>query len=485
MFLTTVSYFNDHEKRMDKTQRALRRSEQPIANMKELYVDLADRVQSELREALTEHEKVIKEQTDKTEKVLQEQEKDEQQHKVDEEQRKKELEEFMKKLQKQQGNAMLNDKQKKKEEEVRKKKEEDKQEGEKYEEKEGEKKEGEVGREEEQEEQEEQEEYVARNEINEALTAEYHQDEVQRETELLKPHNFSKEDYINGKLEPSGKKIVIISSCDHDFNKTQLEQVIANRDEYANYHGYDHVFIDSSVYAVEGDEVSWNKPPAIREAFRRYKDAEWFWWLDVDAFIMNETIDLAEHILHPRVLAERLTYGRPIMNIYFEFVTRYPSRKEIDINNVDIVLTHDDRAWNAGSMFFRRSAWTELFLEVWDDRKFREAGFWQDDQSALTYMALEHPPFLYHFGQVPQRLMNAYHRWHWEYQDGDLAVHFPGSGKYDKNFYRIWQQYYDSRIRVPKEYQLEPHYKKEKRRAEEERIEQTRGEREEEGAEEK
>ncbi|CAN6635304.1 hypothetical protein TRVA0_015S00782 [Trichomonascus vanleenenianus] len=472
--LASVSYLYGHEKTVDMAQWLLKsQQQQPMANMTEIYMGLADRVESELLVALTAQEKLLKEQMDKTAKVLQEQKKGEQQHRVEEEQHQKELEELKKELQKQQANRIVNvaslqsEEQKKKQEEERKKKEEEQKKKKAEEQKK--KMEEEKKKKEEEEKKKKQD---AMNKIHDALKVDYHEDELRRETQLLKPYKFSEEDYVNGKLEPSGKKIVIVSACDSRFNKTQLAQVIANRDEYAKYHGYEHVFIDSTGYSVEGDKGNWNKVPAIREAFRRYKDAEWFWWLDVDAFIMNETIDLAEHVLHPKVLAERLTYDRPIMNVDYKFVTRYPSRKEIDVNNIDIILTHDNMAWNSGSVFFRRSAWTETFLEMWDDRKFRDAKFRQVEQSALTYLALGHPPFMYHFGQVPQRLMNGYHREHWEYLEGDLVVHFAGGAKHGKQFHRLWQQYYDSRIRVPTEYQIEPNYKREQEEQEKKKKEE-------------
>jgi hypothetical protein len=59
----------------------------------------------------------------------------------------------------------------------------------------------------------------------------------------------------------------------------------------------------------------WGKLPAILEAFRKYPNADWVWWLDVDAVIMNPEIDLYEHLLAPSVLMRSLTDGEPILQL--------------------------------------------------------------------------------------------------------------------------------------------------------------------------
>jgi hypothetical protein len=57
----------------------------------------------------------------------------------------------------------------------------------------------------------------------------------------------------------------------------------------------------------------WGKLPAILEAFRRYPQAEWIWWLDIDSIIMNPEIDLFEHLLDPSILQTKLVSGYPIL----------------------------------------------------------------------------------------------------------------------------------------------------------------------------
>lgn len=57
----------------------------------------------------------------------------------------------------------------------------------------------------------------------------------------------------------------------------------------------------------------WGKLPAIISAFEKYPHAEWIWWLDIDAIIMNPEIDLYEHLLDPAVLPTKLVQDQPIL----------------------------------------------------------------------------------------------------------------------------------------------------------------------------
>ena len=56
----------------------------------------------------------------------------------------------------------------------------------------------------------------------------------------------------------------------------------------------------------------WGKLPAILLACEEYPHAEWIWWLDIDAIIMNPDIDLFQHLLDPQILQTKLVQGDPI-----------------------------------------------------------------------------------------------------------------------------------------------------------------------------
>jgi len=80
--------------------------------------------------------------------------------------------------------------------------------------------------------------------------------------------------------------------------------------------------VDLSAYLItHATHPVWGKLPAILDAFKRYPEAEWVWWLDMDAIIMNPEIDLFEYLLHPAVLQRKLVGGDPILILNYEYRT--------------------------------------------------------------------------------------------------------------------------------------------------------------------
>ena len=57
----------------------------------------------------------------------------------------------------------------------------------------------------------------------------------------------------------------------------------------------------------------WGKLPAILEAFEKYPQAEWVWWLDIDAIIMSPDVDLYSSFLNPSIIQSKLVQGEPIL----------------------------------------------------------------------------------------------------------------------------------------------------------------------------
>src|SRR5580704_6064568 len=58
----------------------------------------------------------------------------------------------------------------------------------------------------------------------------------------------------------------------------------------------------------------WGKLAAVMEALDTYPNAEWIWWLDMDAIIMTRSIDLYTHLLDPETLKHRLVTGDTVSN---------------------------------------------------------------------------------------------------------------------------------------------------------------------------
>lgn len=302
-------------------------------------------------------------------------------------------------------------------------------------------------------------------------------------------------------MEPSGRKVLILSACDNNNDPHMTAMALKNRDEYAAYHGYIHYFYNFTLLekASNFEHPVWLKLPAIQDALARYPEVEWVWWLDTDAIIMNPEISLAKSFLNPDVLRERLTYGRPVgtgQALYFndwQFYngTTFPERGEIDVAEIDMLFTQDDIGLNAGSFFVKRSKWTDTMLDLWgnpllmwnenhDGRRFLRR-----EQDAILYLYLNHEDVRQHVGLLPQRYFNAYHSGgvsgFQAYYDGDILVHFAGLGT-QKSFKKTWKEFWLKRGRVPENLRIPddsdieqlvvPEEVEEAERLEQERLEQ-------------
>jgi len=82
----------------------------------------------------------------------------------------------------------------------------------------------------------------------------------------------------------------------------------------ANGEGYDLMTVDLASYVItRTTHAVWGKLPAILDAFRRFPNAEWVWWLDVDAVIMTPEIEVFEHLLDPAIIQSKFEHGEPIL----------------------------------------------------------------------------------------------------------------------------------------------------------------------------
>lgn len=282
-------------------------------------------------------------------------------------------------------------------------------------------------------------------------------------------------------VEPSGQKIMILTATDGNganaMIKNVLEMAESNRREYCDYHNYVYKFINMSRFDLKQVHPVWGKLNALKAAFEEHPNVEWIWWLDVDVIIMNPEIDLARHVLNPKALTERLSYGRPLKHPSFGQYSSIRSgyRRDTplpitaaksvlsgieaedyeytDVNKIDIVICQDYWGLNAGSFFIRRSDFIDQLIDYWADPVFIEKEFTFREQDTLGHLNINHRTIRERIGIVPQRMLNSYisdDLWS-GYDDGDLTIHFAGCwipGDCDDR----WQRHWKKRGRVPEKY---------------------------------
>lgn len=187
-----------------------------------------------------------------------------------------------------------------------------------------------------------------------------------------------------------------------------LEKIsIANKKEYAARHGY-HLAVKDMMakkkYTHEWRE-SWQRVDILRETMKQFPDAEWFWWLDLETFIMEPKLSLQSHITN------RLN-SFPRNCSHFN-----PAEFDMDLpfvdqsQPIDMLLTLDCGGFSLGSFLIRRSEFTELLLDIWWDPVMYEQKHMEwihGEQAALQYLYNTQAWIRNHIALPDLRLLNAY-----------------------------------------------------------------------------
>jgi hypothetical protein len=143
---------------------------------------------------------------------------------------------------------------------------------------------------------------------------------------------------------------------------------------------------------------------------------------------MTPNVDLSTLLLSPQSMYSILRKGEAyqLRGAGREGVFDLP--EDPDTEQINLLISGDHNGINAGSFFLRRSAWTDMFLDLWLDPFYIDQTWPGKEQDAIIHMLRYHKFVKDHVGILPQRSINAYSegdenmRWH----KGDLVVHFAG-----------------------------------------------------------
>ncbi|KAJ6134677.1 hypothetical protein N7523_000999 [Penicillium sp. IBT 18751x] len=223
---------------------------------------------------------------------------------------------------------------------------------------------------------------------------------------------------------------------------------IWNKKQYAKRWGYELEvanMLAKKRYSHEWRE-SWEKGDVIREAMRKYPDAEWFWWLDLNTWIMEHDTSLQSHIfnhLDDRVYRDINEYNpmnitHPLPEFYLDDLGR-ALEGDGDPDSLNMLLTQDCTGFNLGSFFLRRSLWTDRLLDSWWDPVMYEQMHmnWEHkEQDAFEYVYQSQPWIRSSVGFLSQRTINSFPpgacgdennlQFHYQEKDRDMVVNMAG-----------------------------------------------------------
>ncbi|KAL8714386.1 MAG: hypothetical protein Q9220_001719 [cf. Caloplaca sp. 1 TL-2023] len=264
--------------------------------------------------------------------------------------------------------------------------------------------------------------------------------------------------YRKASLLGGGSKFVIILAANQGGGVMEWKGArewaierdsVKNKKKYAKRWGYHLEIVDMSTkkrYAHEWRE-SWEKVDTIRNCMRKYPKAEWFWWLDLNTFIMEPSYPLQKHVFNN--LASN-TY-RDINHYNPLHITHPFNNTQLDLDSlssigdgktssIDLIIPQDCAGFNLGSFFVRRSTWTDRLLDIWWDpvgyeQKHME---WEHkEQDALEHLYINQPWIRTHTAFIPQRKINSFpmgacgengedKRIHYKEADRDFVVNMAG-----------------------------------------------------------
>lgn len=243
-------------------------------------------------------------------------------------------------------------------------------------------------------------------------------------------------------------KVIILSACDDSCDPEVVNKSLLNRETYAaQFDNVIHQYVDLEKYRHDKSSA-WLKIPAIQDMFKRAPEADWIWWLDIDALIMNKSINICRDILSRQVIETCLAWDRPLRDTDTKFHGQkyFSKATPPKLHELDLIISQDQLGLNAGSFFIRRSAFADILLDLWS--AVDEQEHWnRHEQDGLIHLLLTYKSLLRHVALVPQRLFNSYHdesfSHPWRYKPGDFVVHFAGKSL-TRGFKDLYNSYFNA-----------------------------------------
>jgi hypothetical protein len=206
----------------------------------------------------------------------------------------------------------------------------------------------------------------------------------------------------------SSKKILIASGgiCEDKKSCILEKYSITNKKNYCDKHGYQLNYSTDIFYQLkkENYNLAWAKIKILLNLLET-NSYDWLFWIDMDAFIMNDEINL-----------EQLVDDR-----------------------YSLIITKDHNYLNAGVFLIKNSSWSKKFLNtVWSMRNN-----YDNEQDMMIYV-LENLSSENKIKYLPQCSMNSYWKMYdlyRRYQNGDFILHWAGHNWDEHVFNKVMKNF--------------------------------------------
>lgn len=101
--------------------------------------------------------------------------------------------------------------------------------------------------------------------------------------------------YSNAKTLRNETTLAIVMIVSPDLVNTSIARLsVANKQDYARRHHYDFI-LDTTIDPTRSG--LWARVITLHAAMHSRPDIQWFWYLDMDAFILEKQIDIYDQVL--------------------------------------------------------------------------------------------------------------------------------------------------------------------------------------------
>lgn len=119
---------------------------------------------------------------------------------------------------------------------------------------------------------------------------------------------------------------------------------------------------------------------AMRHALAKYPDCKYIWFLDQDAYIMEQRQSIDEVVMASSKLESLMIKDQPVVPPD-SIIKTYGHLRG---NDIDVVVAQDRTGLVHNNLIIRNGEWAKFFLETWMDPLYRSYNFQKAERHALV-----------------------------------------------------------------------------------------------------
>lgn len=234
---------------------------------------------------------------------------------------------------------------------------------------------------------------------------------------LRAKNNFKNHDkWVHRPSNGEYPEVVVVTAIDFDqYLMDLLIKIVQNRVDYAHAQSYGlyvlwyQTFLprlNALTYLSDRQKRKWVRIYCLQAAMHAFPGLKWFWYLDEQGFIMDDTVDMALYMLNPQLLEPIMKREQPIM-LPLGVIKTYKNTKGSLVN---LIVTQLKEKIETHSFVVQNNPLGRLVVQQWGDPLYLNyQNFPAGPDLALTHILQWHPFVLLKLAIVPTRTISSSH----------------------------------------------------------------------------